>query len=273
MITATGSSGSICAAPSKRLKPKSPKSPRNPPTTRLNQHPRNPSPPSPLQSRSVPPHGSTPSSQSFLLSRTNSLPSTTRPSPDRHISLLDLEDHNRTSGQHSFVEEDFFGRHPFSTGSLESGHEPPSPRSFYSAATASSASTTKAGGGRSLEEESPITPVPPAQLQQPPSPEANRKLRRPTRPSSPPPGSSGSLGDRVASGSSLRSHGIGSFASYSSSHLSGQSPTLGPQHGEQAILRDFENVRVSTLLPASEYLYLSLQGDRMIRAVKNRLEC
>jgi len=270
MITATGSGGSICAAPPKRLKPKSPKSPRNPPTTRLNQHPRNPSPPSPLQSRSVPPHGSTPSSQSFLLSRTNSLPSTTRPSPDQHISLLDLEDHNRTSGQHNLVEEDFFGRHPFSTGSLESGHEPPSPRSFYSAATASSASTTKAGGGRSLEEESP---VPPAQLQQPPSPEANRKLRRPTRPSSPPSSSGSLLGDRVASGSSLRSHGIGSFASYSSSHLSGQSPTLGPQHGEQAILRDFENVRVSTLLPASEYLYLSLPGGRVLRAVRNRLEC
>ncbi|CAZ84425.1 unnamed protein product [Tuber melanosporum] len=240
MTTATGTGASFCPPP-KRLRPRSPKSPRSPPNTRLNQHPRNPSPPSPLQSRSVPPHGSTPSSQSFLLSRTNSLPSTTKPLSDRHISLLDLEDFDRTTGQHRSVEEDFFGLHPFTAGSLESGHEPPSPRSFYSAATASSASTTKAGGGRSSEEEPPITPVPPTHLQQPPSLRPTRKLRRPTRPSSPPSSSGSSLGDWVASGS-LRSHGIGSFDSYSSSHLSGQSPTLGPQHGEQTILRDFENM-------------------------------
>ncbi|PWW72005.1 ras GEF [Tuber magnatum] len=241
MTTATGTGASFSASP-KKLKPKSPKSPRNPPNSRLNQHPRNPSPPSSLQSRSVPPHGSTPSSQSFLLSRTNSLPSTSKPSSDRHISLLDLEDFDRTSGQHYPGEEDFFGPHPFSASSLESGHEPPSPRSFYSTATASSASTTKAGGGPSSEEESPITPVPPTHLQQPPTPRSDRKLRRPTRPSSPPSSSGSSLGDRVASGSSLRSHGIGPFAGYSSSHLSGQSPTLGPQHGEQAILKDFENM-------------------------------
>ncbi|RPB05463.1 ras GEF [Choiromyces venosus 120613-1] len=240
MITATGAGASFCAVPPKRLKPKSPRNP--PPNTRLNQHSRNPSPPSPLQSRSVPPHGSTPSSQSFLLSRTNSLPTTIKPSSDRHLSLLDTEDFDRTSGQHSFVEEDFFGLHPLSASSLESGHEPPSPRSFYSAATTSSASTTKAGGGRSSEEEYSVTPIPPTQLQQPPSLKENRKLGRPARPSSPPSSSSSSLGNRVASGSSSRSHGIGSFASYSSSHLSGHSPTLGPQHGEQTIIRDFENM-------------------------------
>lgn len=241
MITTTGAA-SLVASP-KRLKPKSPKSPRNNTMgSRLNQQGRN-SPPSLLQSRGSPPYGSTPSSQSFLLGRTNSLPASARSPPDRQYLVLDTGGFGRP-GHPDFAEEDFFGLHPLSASSQESCHEPPSPRSFYSAATTSSASTTKAGGGHSSEDESSVATVTPTHLQKPPSPKTSRKLRR-SQPSSPPSSSDRFMGNRVGTASSPRRQAIGSFAGYSGSHLSGHPPTAGPQYTEQQLgVRDFENVRV-----------------------------
>lgn len=253
MITAAGAGASFIAVPPKRLKPKTTRSPRNTPVSRpsTQQQPRirSPSSPTPHPQEATPPtQGSVPSFQSFLFSGSrNPGPSSSEPVaplPHHHLPVYEESDRSR-----SFIDEDFFGLHPLSqTGDAE----PPSPKSFYSAETTSTNSTTKAGC-RLSGDGSIFT----AQLSQAPPRKTARKLQRP-RPSSPPSQSNPSFG---TPGSSPTGLGIDTFANYTSGHLSGNSSAPATQHGEHfPPVKDCENVRAFSFFPflllTSAYLYL-----------------
>lgn len=253
MITAAGAGASFIAVPPKRLKPKTTRSPRNTPVSRpsTQQQPRirSPSSPTPHPQEATPPtQGSAPSFQSFLFSGSRNPGSSSSepvaPLPHHHLPVYEESDRSR-----SFIDEDFFGLHPLSqTGDAE----PPSPKSFYSAETTSTNSTTKAGGRLSGD-----SSVFAAQLSQVPPRKTARKLQRP-RPSSPPSQSNPSFG---TPGSSPTGLGIDTFANYTSGHLSGNSSAPVTQHGEHLPpLKDCENVRAFSFFPflplTSAYLYL-----------------
>ncbi|KAH8153826.1 uncharacterized protein LAJ45_01593 [Morchella importuna] len=247
MITAAGAGASFVAVPSKRLKPKTPRSPRN---TTVSSAPgsRSNSQQSRIRSPSSPPHpqeaaapstlGTTPSFQSFLFSRSSQSPSSEPavPVPHHHLPIYEESDNSK-----SFLEEDFFGLHPLAQTIEDQDHEPPSPKSFYSAdttSTTSTTSTTKAGGRSSEDSTVFIT-----QLQHPPPRKTARKLQRP-RPSSPPSASSQTSLSFISPGTSPTGLGIGPFANYTGSHLSGHSITGSQsQYGEHYTgLKDFENM-------------------------------
>lgn len=249
MITAAGAGASFVAVPSKRLKPKTPRSPRN---TTVSSAPgsRSNSQQSRIRSPSSPPHpqeaaapstlGTTPSFQSFLFSSRSSQSPSSEPAipvPHHHLPIYEESDNSR-----SFLEEDFFGLHPLAQTIDDQDHEPPSPKSFYSAdttSTTSTTSTTKAGGRSSEDSTVFIT-----QLQHPPPRKTARKLQRPS-PSSPPSASSQTSLSFISPGTSPTGLGIGPFANYTGGHLSGHSITGSQsQYGEHYTgLKDFENVR------------------------------
>lgn len=237
MITAAGAGASFIAVPPKRLKPKTTRSPRNTPVSRpgtqLQPRIRSPSSPTPHPQEATPPstQGPAPSFQSFLFSGSRNPGSLSSepvaPLPHHHLPVYEESDRSR-----SFIDEDFFGLHPLSQ---TEDAEPPSPKSFYSAETTGTNSTTKAAG-RSSEDSSVLT----SQLSQTSPRKTARKLQRP-RPSSPPSQSNPSFG---SPGSSPTGLGIDTFANYTSGHLSGNSSTPVTQCGEHLpALKDCENVR------------------------------
>lgn len=237
MITAAGAGASFIAVPPKRLKPKTTRSPRNTPvsrpSTQLQPRIRSPSSPTPHPQEATPPntHGSAPSFQSFLFSASRNPGSSSSepvaPLPHHHLPVYEESDRSR-----SFIDDDFFNLHPVSQ---TEDAEPPSPKSFYSAETTSTNSTTKAG-------DYSVSTTQPSQA---PPRKTARKLQRP-RPSSPPSQSNPSFGTPDSSPTGL---GIDTFANYTSDHLSGHSSTPATQHGENIPpLKDSENVRALSFL-------------------------
>jgi hypothetical protein len=185
MITAAGAGAAYCAVTPQRLRPKNARSPRV--LAPVAAHPGVPSPFQPHTHLPGQPQvqeasNQSPFLQSLLLNRTrtNTSSATRSISPPSiaSTSLLDHDDFDARS-LHSVREDSFFRAYQSPSAFQEYG-DPPSPKSFYSAATSSSGGTarnTQSGRRNSYDS---IPPLPPGDLHStsPPSSRERRSIQK-----------------------------------------------------------------------------------------------